>query len=63
MARLNGWQRLWVVFTFLWVALFAVIGLAVRESVLLMTGFAVGPPVFLYSAGLAVAWIRRGFYG
>jgi len=72
MATLNGWQRLWVVVTVPWAVLF--VGLALifpftnpgTEGLLIALAClasAVVVPLLLYAAGLAVAWILRGFRG
>jgi hypothetical protein len=64
--KLNGWQRLWVVVSVVWILYLVVAGVADgidSEQVLpvLMALFLV--PAFLYAIGAAVAWIRRGFTG
>ena len=62
MATLNGWQRLWVVFTGLWLGVYGVASMDVGVPFYYVyLAMAVVPPVLLYAAGLGVAWIRRGF--
>jgi hypothetical protein len=66
---LNGWQRLWVVASVLWLAVvcaFTALFLRGEEggtASLLLGAFLVWavPSVFLYLLGLSVAWILRGF--
>jgi hypothetical protein len=65
--RLNGWQRLWVFLTAIWLACWLA-GIAV---VLSLDGFepeailyvvpALGIPAGVYALGLGWAWVIRGF--
>ena len=58
----NGWQRLWVVLTCIWVAFWLVGGIFYPSAnIRAVIAFAVIPPVFLYAAGLAVARTWRMF--
>jgi hypothetical protein len=65
--RLNGWQRLWVVLAILWCVPIGALLVANaphpydREYGGLGALVLIVPPGVLYLAGLAVAWIRRGF--
>ena len=69
--KLNGWQRMWVIVSGVWVVLWVAFGLAIllsgdEEGLLVLLASlatAVVPPVLLYAAGLGVAWIRSGFRG
>ena len=63
LGTLNGWQRLWVVFTGLWLGVYGVAGIDVGVPSYVHLAMAVVPPVLLYVAGLTVVWIRRGFRG
>jgi hypothetical protein len=62
---LNGWRRLWIVVSLAWALLIA--GLTSIEppttlNEVLITGLVLAiPPAVLYSAGLAIAWVLRGF--
>ena len=64
--NLNGWQRLWVVVSLVWLALLAFLALVVIESgrtprleLLALAWFV--PSVGLYLLGLGVGWVWRGF--
>jgi predicted membrane channel-forming protein YqfA (hemolysin III family) len=67
-SRLNGWQRLWVVLSALWLALVCAFTALVwssqggSASVLLYAFLGwVLPSALLYLLGLSAAWIIRGF--
>jgi hypothetical protein len=63
--RLNGWQRIWVVFTVVWTIGLGLLivwdwegfGGTFWQAILLL----VIPPLILYVAGRTVWWIYRGF--
>ena len=66
--RVNGWQRAWLVTSVLWIIFWIVLGFGVAyqgkltsEDALWFFTAAVLPPQILYAAGLAVAWVLRGF--
>jgi hypothetical protein len=64
---LNGWQRLWVVATVLWVAWmarqFSHVASAATTAEALAFGlrWAAGPPAVVYVMGIVAAWVARGF--
>ena len=60
----NGWQRLWIVLTVIWVGILCVALFTTSDPVrefktLFLTAVLV--PMGLYGLGVGVAWIRRGF--
>ena len=64
--NLNGWRRLWVVVSVVWVAGMAwqlTLGPAgtMGEAFLYGSVWLVGPPAVAYLTGLVVAWVVRGF--
>lgn len=64
--KLNGWQRLWVVLSAIWLCVWAPIGYAVWYPMpWSMFGWwallNLGPPMATYALGLAIAWVIRGF--
>lgn len=69
--RLNGWQRIWVTASGLWLAIIATFLLAialtgddlshVQWGALFLLWLV--PTVGAYAIGLAVRWIRQGFSG
>ena len=66
--KLDGWQRVWVVATLLWVIFWIVLGFVVAnqgrlssEDALWFFAAAVVPPQLLYAVGLAVAFLIRRF--
>ncbi len=63
---MNGWQRLWVVATVLWVLFYGALlagGEIDSDKMLLFLAFVFLPPIGLYLLGLAMAWMIRGFRG
>ncbi len=60
----NGWQRLWIVFSAIWIALIA-IGFITNEqstqSPLPYMFAALAIPALTYLAGLSFVWIIKGF--
>jgi len=68
--KLNGWQRLWVVFSTLLVlfSLVLVPLIYVSEGTpltvnlwLIFVAVAIGWPVAVYAIGFIIAWVIRGF--
>lgn len=68
--KLNGWQRLWVVFASpylaAWVAMFWIgwfnrAGENRSDLVTIVLAFGIAPPVAVYLLGMGIAWARRGF--
>lgn len=60
--RLNGWQRLWVVATAVWLSLFALIlALDPRAVSWLFAALAFGPPIVVYAIGAGIGWALSGF--
>jgi len=68
---LNGWMRLWIGISSLWIGLWVALGITVSMTAtnpnfdytdmtptLLVT---LAPPAVLFGLGHFVAWIRRGF--
>ena len=60
MATLNGWQRLWVVFTGLWLGVYGVAGIDVSVPFYVYLAMAVVPPVLLYVAGFNSTRLSAG---
>jgi hypothetical protein len=62
---LNGWQRLWIVLSVLWVAFIALQfsrgTVTVTEVLTYGTAWAVVPPAALYAIGRLAGWVVRGF--
>jgi hypothetical protein len=52
--RVNGWLRMWLVFTVLWCGFLYVCNIVAIPPMAY-------PPAFVLGLGFAVAWIRRGF--
>ena len=68
--HINGWQRLWVLASILWAV--AILTLAGRfqsadqavpdvDTVLFAVRLWSAPVVGVYTLGLGLAWVRRGF--
>ena len=51
---INGWMRMWLVFTALWCGFLYVCNIVAIPPMAY-------PPAFVLGLGFAVAWIRRGF--
>ena len=62
---LNGWQRLWVLSSALWVAFIALQlsrgTVTVTEVLTYGAAWSLLPPAALYAIGLLAAWVVRGF--
>jgi hypothetical protein len=63
LSRLNGWQRLWVVLSFTWLVLIALMVWYV-PTFPFFRAFLIWaiPSGLLYAGGLAVKWILAGFF-
>lgn len=63
--KLNGWQRLWVVLSVLWIVAYHIgaLGFDLVSSVPIPMYLAhmFVPPALAYGVGLTVVWIRKGF--
>jgi len=67
--KLNGWMRLWIGISGIWVMLVLLVGISNwlnapndDGSILWVTAvFALLPPALLFGIGHLIAWIRRGF--
>ena len=61
--RLNGWQRLWVVFLVPWVILLVILvgEDAGSGDALYYAVIAILPPIAVYIFGMGIAWAIRGF--
>jgi hypothetical protein len=68
--QMNGWQRLWLLASILWaVVILALAGfflsdgdqLAQQANMVLFVRLWIVPVAAVYSFGLGLAWVRRGF--
>ena len=61
--KLNGWQRIWVVLSIVWLGLIALLFFSSSNAsfIELFMIWAI-PCGLLYGAGLAVKWILAGFW-
>ena len=62
LAKLNGWQRLWVVLSGVWLFIVGLL-LIVGSGIPLFSAVMIWaiPPIVLYIVGLAIKWILGGF--
>jgi len=66
MTSLNGWQRLWLLASILWaVVILALAAMPDRgwtiQSAMFVVRLWIVPVAAVYTVGLGLAWIRRGF--
>lgn len=66
MKSLNGWQRIGIVVSVLWVLSILYISFSLYDSkpdmnLLAVAALDLAPIAILWGAGYAIAWIRRGF--
>lgn len=62
-SKLNGWQRLWLVLSVIWLALVALLFLSISTfSFFQAFLFWAIPAGLLYAGGLAIKWILAGFF-
>jgi hypothetical protein len=58
---LNGWQRIWVFLTIIWLLLLIWVYYPNWSLMIKLKWDFIAPPLVAYLIGQGVAWIRKGF--